>query len=103
MKKWNSRRGETLTETLAALLLVALATALLVTMVTASFRLNAAARGNDARFYEELSAAEAGVGGESENAGVVAIKAGGESWKVPVSVTGGGGTLTSYERKEGAP
>ncbi len=101
MKKWNSRRGETLTETLAALLLVALATALLVTMVTASFRLNAAARRNDAGFYEELSKAEAG---EDEGEGLIKIIVDGNPQSdVQVSVTGGGSALTSYERKGGTP
>lgn len=61
----SSQSGETLTETLCALLAVALSSLLLATMLSAAARLNAAAIERDGAFYRGLTAAETG-GGISE-------------------------------------
>lgn len=55
--KLRARRGETLTETLCALLIVALGSILLATMITAATRMNSSAMAQDAAFYTDLSAA----------------------------------------------
>ena len=60
LKKLTSRRGETLTETLAALLIVGLASGVLATMVIASSRMNATAMDKDAALYAAVTAAETG-------------------------------------------
>ena len=57
-KKLNSTRGETLIETLAAILVAALSVALLVGAVTVSGQINRQAQVSDENFYE-LTAAEA--------------------------------------------
>ncbi len=54
-----AQRGETLAEVLVALLIVALSTMLLVTMVMTSARINIAAREKDKAFYEAVSKVEA--------------------------------------------
>ena len=58
-KKLNSTRGETLIETLAAILVAALSVALLVGSVTVSGQINRQAQVSDEDFYEQLTAAEA--------------------------------------------
>ena len=58
-KKLNSTRGETLIETLAAILVAALSVALLVGAVTVSGQINRQAQVSDEDFYEQLTAAEA--------------------------------------------
>ena len=54
-----AQRGETLAEVLVAMLIVALSTMLLVTMVMTSARINIAAREKDKAFYEAVSKVEA--------------------------------------------
>ena len=95
MKKLKSRRGETLTETLASILIIALSAAILAGMVSAAARLSAKAKAADATFYQEIQAAEVGSPGEA-GSGIVTITAGGDTGSVHVSVRGGGSALTSY-------
>ena len=52
------RRGETMAEVLVAMLVVALAVMLLVSMVTTSGKVNVTARDKDAQFYDALSKVE---------------------------------------------
>ena len=59
MRKFRSRRGETLAEVLIALFIIALAALLLATMSTASAGINLTARRKDDEFYEALSRVEA--------------------------------------------
>lgn len=54
-----ARKGETLVEVLVALLIATLATLLLASMVTASARVNIAAKQKDDEFFEVLTRVEA--------------------------------------------
>ncbi len=60
MKKLLNKRGETLTESLIALLITVLSAAMFATMVTAAVNIGSKADAAVEEFYEELSAAEAG-------------------------------------------
>ena len=60
VNKLRSRRGETFVEVLVALLIVALATMLLASMVTASGSIDANTREQDEKFYDAVSALESG-------------------------------------------
>ena len=84
MKKLKSKRGETLTETLVSILIIAMASA----------RLTKRAEAADAQFYEELSAAEAGRGEDGDAA--ITLTVGGSSGELPVVISGGSGELKSY-------
>lgn len=95
--KLNSSRGETLVETLAAILIAALSVAMLLGGVTVSANLGRQADRSDAYFYETLTAAEnrqtpvtSGVASP-----VVKITVSGTSIELPVQVYGGEG-LYSY-------
>ena len=62
MRLWNklaSRRGETLTETLVAILVVALSSVILATMIGAASRMNKTAMEKDEQLYGAVTAAEA--------------------------------------------
>ena len=58
LKKLHSRRGETLVETLAAILICVMAVTLLGTMVSATFNINQVAAAATERYQTELKAAE---------------------------------------------
>lgn len=58
--KLTSRRGETLTETLAGILIVGLSSAVLAGMVAASAHMNAAAIAADTALYNAVTKAESG-------------------------------------------
>jgi len=75
-KKLNSRRGETLVEVLAAILLCTISVALLVSGVMASVQINRKARQSDRGFYEALSAAEQ-KNGTPVGSGSVLVRASG--------------------------
>lgn len=57
-RKLRSRRGETLVETLAAILIVTLSSMALLAMLSAAARINTAAGAADAAFRTALTAAE---------------------------------------------
>lgn len=59
--KLRSRRGETLTETLVALLVVALASVILATMIGTATRINAAAIQRDETLCQAVTAMETGT------------------------------------------
>ncbi len=99
-----SRRGETLTETLAAILIVGLSSAVLAGMVAASARMNSAAAAADSALYEAVAKAESGVpagGGTAE----VTVTVGGESHTFSSALCGDENVpLYSYRyEKEGDP
>lgn len=80
--KCRSRRGETLTEVLVALLVVTLAICLLTTMVNASMSINAQMRqvdGGEDGFYRSLSAAETHDFDHSTDAPITVKTTGGPS------------------------
>ena len=61
MKRWNklrSRKGETLTETLVAILLVGLASVVLASMISAASSMSAQALERDTALYEAVTAVE---------------------------------------------
>ncbi len=58
MKKLLGSRGETMTETLAAILIVAMSAVILATMTTVSVRITRSANAASAELYEQISAAE---------------------------------------------
>lgn len=95
--KLKSSRGETLVETLAAILIASLSVAMLLGGVTVSVRLGRHADETDAYFYETLTAAETRQTPAPDAAGspVVRITAGRTSIELPVQVYGGEG-LYSY-------
>lgn len=98
--KLKHRRGETLTEVLVSVLVVAMSIALLAGMVGASMRMNAAARnldsGSDGNggFYGELSEVETHVFTSADAPITVLLTGDGRS---PVELTG----LRSYRAGTG--
>ena len=99
-EKLLNSRGETLVETLAAILIAALSVALLVGSVTASGNLARQADQSDTSFFDLLTKAEArgeplsGIGVDPE----VKITEGGKTATIPVQVYGGE-DLYSYARQ----
>lgn len=99
-RKLASPSGETLTETLCALLVVALASVALATMLSAANRLNASAVERDDALYAGLTAAE---GRTSEPAaGTVTVSGGDFSADFDVNWYGADG-LWSYAGDFSAP
>ena len=95
-RKLQSRSGETLAEVLIAMLIVALASMLLVVMITTSGSIDITARNRDTRFYEGLSNAE--LHEDSTGNGKIVIKKDGvDIADFDVTLYGGSG-LTSYEK-----
>lgn len=99
-KKPRKCRGETLTETLAAILLVTLSATVLCTLVVTAARINRAAGEGDARFRQNQAAVErrrAGTDGTLTSDGSVTVTVGGVTSSYPVTVyTVENGALTSY-------
>lgn len=73
-RKLKSRSGETLAETLAAVLIAGLASVALLTMILSAVRINTRADGADEAFYAALSAAET----DQRQTGTVEVKVGGD-------------------------
>ena len=101
LRKLRHTGGETLTETLAAVLVVSCASVLLATMILASSHLNATARAQDGVLYREVSAAEAQSEGGAP-AKVVLTDEKNNRYSLNVAVYGKGDGLRSY-RKEARP
>lgn len=93
LRKLTTRRGETLTETLAALLVICLASAALAAMVTAASRMNAAAMQKDAALYAAVTQTETHSGEGTD--GTVDVTVDGEKITFDVDYYGDD-TLTSY-------
>lgn len=95
--KLKSSRGETLVETMAAVLIAALSVAMLLGGVTVSVSLGRHADETDAYFYETLTAAETRQTPvmDGVSSPVVRITSGGTSIALPIQVYGGEG-LYSY-------
>lgn len=91
--KLRSRKGETLTETLVAVLLVGLASVVLASMISAASHMSAQALERDKDLYEEITAAEAQSGGQD---GSVIIKIDGSDKNFTVTYYGGEDQLRSY-------
>lgn len=91
-----SRAGESFSEVLVAILVVAMAALLMASMVSASGSIDRAARMEDADFYKAISAVEGGAG--TATTGTVTITDGAGSETVDVNVYSQDG-LTAYEVK----
>lgn len=108
MDKLQSRRGETLVETLAAILIVSLASVVLLTMAVTTVRVTRAAREADRAFQAEVEAAEAQRSAAGTGTVTVRVK-GGPAYTYEVTryrAAGGTGEappLTSYTAREGTP
>ena len=100
-KKLNSHSGETLAEVLIALLIIALSTMLLVSMISTASSIDIAARNRDKIFYKDLTHAETHTteeGTEAEKGTINIISDEVELNKeIDVTFYGGNG-LTSYEK-----
>ncbi|MDO4516821.1 MAG: hypothetical protein Q4C76_06780 [Bacillota bacterium] len=96
MRLWNklaSRRGETLTETLVAILVVALSSAILATMIGAASRMNKTAMEKDAQLYGAVTAAETKTTEVTEETPQVEVTVGS---KTVTFGTDGTGTIEYY-------
>lgn len=102
MRSWNklrSRKGETLTETLVALLIVGLSSVVLASMIGAASRMGTQALERDKNLYEEITATETRP--ESGQSGSVMVKIDGTNENFNVTYYGGEGQLHSYAYKKG--
>lgn len=104
MKKLRNKRGETLVETLCAVLVTGLAVALLAAMVSASSRLERKAIQEAGKLYAAVSDAESVQ--ETLGNGSVTVKIGTDpETTVPVTFYGGQDQAVSYRKttEEAAP
>ena len=104
-RKLRSRRGETLVETLASILVVTLASIVMYSMVTAAADINTTAKRNDQTVQEQLIAAERAEQGDRTGSGKIYmfIEVNGETEEiaeVDVDIFGAEGELFSYFIKE---
>lgn len=102
-RKLQSRRGETLVEALASILIAALSVALLFGCTIAATQINGMAEEADDVFYRALSAAEGQTADAAHPAktGTVKIGRGGSSVTWSVTLYGGDG-IYAYTREGGA-
>ena len=101
-KKLRARRGETLVELLASILIGALSVALLAGGIMVSVRLGLDARERDEDYYRQLTAAEARRGPALPGAVEVVNTQNGLKNSISVSVWGGGRTW-SYSWEGAGP
>ena len=108
-KKLKSRRGESLTETLVALLIITLSAGLLAGGTTSAVRINERAIASAEAFYEQFGLTETGVtnpaDGQMQNVSVTvgtAPRTEEYTERVLVTVSEDGG-LRSYRVPGGAP
>lgn len=92
IKKLRSNRGETLTETLAAILILTLSSLVLLTMTVTAVRINRMAGQSDKTFHAEIAAVETQ---QSPGTGKIEIS----GYKYDVVLYGTGGGLTAYGLK----
>jgi ABC-type Na+ efflux pump permease subunit len=91
------KRGETLVETLFAILIMALMSVLFFTSAVSSQKINEKVSKADKKLQSEISVAEKGDGNRS---GSVTVTTGGESFKYDVVFSGDSGALVSYRPQE---
>lgn len=102
-RKLRSRRGETLIESLVALLLVSIASVALIAMVTSASRMNKAANQLDSGLYAAVSAAEVRQDNEDKEDGTVTVTVDGDSVTKDVTFYGSGdASIFSYQQREEA-
>lgn len=98
-RKLRSRKGETLTETLVAVLIVGLASVVLASMIGAASRISTQVLEREKDLYEEIAAAETQTGSGQD--GVVTVRIGGTDKNFAVSYYGGEDQLHSYSYEKG--
>lgn len=106
MGKFRDRRGETLVETLCAVLVLALGVALLATMISASSRLDQKTDQAAADLYQSFSGAEKMTPGADSTEGTVSVQVGdGTAKTIPARFYGDSDQVVSYRIKteEGTP
>ena len=100
-KKLRSRRGETLAETLVALLIIGLASAALAAMIGAAVHMSTASIKRDNELRAAVTALETGTGTET-TAGTVKVSVGGAEQDVTVIYeSAGDGMLYAYHKGGG--
>ena len=98
-KKLRSRAGESLVESLAAILVVTMASIVMYSMVTAAADINMAAKRNDQAVQEQMAVAERGDGDGTTGTIKMYIQNGDREEivaTVPVNIYGGDGELYAY-------
>ena len=103
-KKLRSRAGESLVESLAAILVVTMASIVMYSMVTAAADINMAAKRNDQAVQEQMAVAERGNGTGATGTIRMYIQDGVNEAvvsTVTVDVYGGDGELYAYYAREG--
>jgi hypothetical protein len=101
MKKLLHSHGETLTETLVAILIIAISAGILSMFAGSSMKLNLTADNVSQTFYKEWSLAEEQAEGGSEGVAVFDGNLEGLEREVPIQLTGAKDELISY--KEATP
>lgn len=96
LKKLRARSGETLTETLCAVLVMSLSSVLLATMISAASHMNATALEKDSALYSELTTAEERSAAKSEPKAVEVTINGAKVTFAATYYGGENGALTSY-------
>ena len=86
-QKLHSNRGETLIETLAAILVIGLVSGAFAAGISAASKMNRRAMEKDEKLYAAVTAAEQQLSGTETN-GSMQITIGGTSTEVPVSFFG---------------
>lgn len=98
MKLIQNKKGETLLETLVAILILTVSAMLLAEVTASSTRINLDAEKVDKQYREDLEKVEKR---EAPTAGVVTIQSGGTSYTYDVNYYGDRTGFTSYVTKEG--
>lgn len=103
-RKLKSRKGETLIETLAAILVISLGSAAFAGMVSVSAEFNSAALTRDNAYYDALSKAEPAPEGTDAKRGTVKVVSDVVSNEVSVTFTDDpkNSRLVSYRSAKGA-
>lgn len=100
MSKLRQKNGETLTETLCAVLVAGIAVALLAGFISASSRLNQSASGKMAELVQAVSQAE--TAGNALGDGVLTVEVDGVEVQLPVSFYGKSEWAVAYRENGGA-
>lgn len=98
-KKLCSRKGESLIESLAAILVVTMASIVMYSMVTSAADINTKAKNNDLAVQEQLAVAERGDDPDDDGTITMVIRVDGRNEDVaslPVDIYGNDGELFSY-------
>ncbi|WP_312043664.1 type IV pilus modification PilV family protein [Anaerotignum sp.] len=98
MKLIQNKKGETLLETLVAILILTVSAMLLAEVTASSTRINLDAEKVDKKYREDLEKVEKR---ETPISGEVTIKSGGTTYTYDVNYYGDKSGFTSYATKEG--